>query len=458
MTRITRRDVLVGGVAAGMTAVVTTPGRAARAEAGAPRGQTAGATAMARTPLESRVLDAIDPDAVLGCVQDLVRAPSIFPRERECALVLAEYLREAGLSVETPDVEPERPNVIGTLRGSGDGPHLLIEGHTDTVALGDESQWTVDPFGGVIQEGRLFGRGAMDMKGGLGAAVMAAKAVVDAGVRLRGTLTVAGLIDEENLMIGAKHFVSSGRAQGIDSAITVEPTFSMGIGTAFCGRTRAEITVHGAPGHIGVDPESPFGLNAIEAAAPLIQRISSAPPPHAEHPIYKRTHWQVVSIGGGDPNEATIPAMCRIRVDARTVPGHAAAEIWRHMATLIAELDTPEHPLRAEINLVEGYDTESWETPLDAAVVQALDRAYGKALGQVPRHNVPPELPPGSGYPLKVSTDLHHIAPLGVACANTGPRGAGAHGVDEYVRTDEIINVTQVLALTILDYLGVEDA
>ena len=458
MKRITRREVLVGGVATGMTALASTPQRTARAEASAAGAQAGTGAAVQPAPLERRVLDAIDPDEVLGFVQDLVRAPSIFPRERECALLIAERLRAAGLTVETPDVEPARPNVIGTLRGSGDGPHLLIEGHTDTVALGDETQWTVDPFGGVIQEGRLYGRGAMDMKGGLGAAVMAAKAVVDAGVRLRGTLTVAGLIDEENLMVGAKHFVASGRAQGIDSAITVEPTFSMGIGTAFCGRTRAEIIVHGAPGHIGVDPESPFGLNAIEAAAPLIRRISGAPPPHQDHPIYKRTHWQVVSIVGGDPNEATIPAACTLRVDARTVPGHAADEVWAHMATLIDEFSTPERPLRAEIRPVEGYDTASWETPLDAEVVQALDRAYRTALGREPRHNVPPQLPPGSGYALKVSTDLHHLAPLGIACANTGPRGAGAHGADEYVLTEEVINVTKVLALTILDYLGVAGA
>lgn len=413
---------------------------------------------METTPLESRVLAAIDPEEVTALVQELVRVPSIFPQERQCALLLAERLREAGLVVDTPEVEPERPNVVGILAGSGGGPNLLIEGHTDTVALGDESQWTVDPFGGVIEGGRLFGRGAMDMKGGLGAAVMAAKAIVDAGVQLRGTLTVAGLIDEENLMVGAKHFVESGRAANIDSAITVEPTFSMRIGTAFCGRTRADINVLGAPGHTGIDPDSPFGQNAIDGAADLLRSIASSPPPHEEHPLYGRTHWQVVSIAGGNPNEATIPASCSLRVDARTIPGHSEEAVWEHMTALVAQLDKPDRPFRAEIRPVEGYATSSWETPPDAAIVRSLEAAYGKALGQVPDDRRPPEIPPGSGYALKVSTDLHHLAPLGIACVNTGPGGAGAHGPDEYVRTEDLVNVTKVLALTILDYLGGEDA
>ena len=107
------------------------------------------------TPIEEKVLQCIDEKEVIQFVQELVRIPSINPQEKDCADFLAKKMKGCGLDVQMQEVEKDRPNVIGTLKGSDTGPTLLIEGHTDVVALGDEKKWTVDPFGGKIEGYRL---------------------------------------------------------------------------------------------------------------------------------------------------------------------------------------------------------------------------------------------------------------------------------------------------------------
>lgn len=410
------------------------------------------------SPVEEKVLQCIDEKEVIQFVQDLVRIPSINPQEKDCAHFLAEKMKACGLDVQMQEVEKDRPNIIGTLKGSGTGPTLLIEGHTDVVALGDEKKWTVDPFGGKIEGDRLYGRGGMDMKGGLGAAVMAAKALRSANLRLKGNLILAGFVDEEGLMIGAKHFVKSGMAKGIDAAITVEPTFSMGIGTCFAGRTRASITVYGVPTHAGINPQSGLGVNAVHKMTKLIDAIAKEPPGDMVHHLYNTSHWQVLTIEGGIPGEATVPASCTITVDVRCVPGHNLDDVWKHLDGIIEMLKNEDEDFHAEVKVLEEFNAEPWETPIDAPVVQAVHSAFHKALGSPPPLNRAPEVPPGSGYALKVATDLHHLAPLGVSCVCTGPGGMGAHAENEYVLTSDVVNITKVLALSIIQFLGIEEA
>jgi succinyl-diaminopimelate desuccinylase len=365
-------------------------------------------------------------------------------------------MRDFGLNIQIQEVEKDRPNVIGSLKGKRSGPTLLIEGHTDTVGLGDKKKWTVDPFGGNLEGNRLYGRGSMDMKGGLGAAVIAAKALVEAGVQLKGRLMLAGFVDEEGLMKGVKHFVKSGMAKGIDAAITVEPTFRMGIGTCFAGRTRANITTFGVPTHSGINPRSGLGVNAIHKMGKLVQAIAKEPPRHKEHHLYKNSHWQVVTIEGGYPGEATVPDSCTITVDGRNVPGHGVDDVWKYMDEIIENLKKEDKDFRANIEILEEYSAPSWETPIDAPIVQALHQSYQKALGNAPPLNVAPEVPPGSGYALKVATDLHFLAPEGISCVCTGPGGLGAHAENEFVFTDHVMGIAKVLALTIIQFLGVD--
>ncbi|MFT4115406.1 M20 family metallopeptidase [Bradyrhizobium sp.] len=409
---------------------------------------------MDQAAARQKVLDVIEADDAVALTQELVRIPSIFPEEAKCAALLAERYRDCGLDVELQEVEPGRPNVLGTLKGDGEGPTLLIEGHTDVVALGDERNWTVDPWGGLITDGRLYGRGASDMKAGLAAAAIAARALRRADIELKGTLRLAGFIDEENQMSGVRHFVKNGGADGLGAAITVEPTFGLGIGTCFCGRSRCDVTFHGQPGHTGIPPQSIVGKNAVHMAWRLIKAVNETCPPHQPHNLYGPSHWQVVSITGGNSNEATIPETCTVRIDARPVPGHDANSIWAYVNELLEQFKREDPSIDARVQLVEGYGTSSWSTDTDSDIVKATQRAYRAVVQTEAPLNQVTQIPPGSGHTLKVSTDVHHIAALGVPCLNIGARGANAHMADEYVLVEQIPVLARILALTTLDYLG----
>ena len=125
------------------------------------------------------------------------------------------------MDAELDPVAPGRPNVYAVVEGGQAGPTLLFEGHTDVVTEGDPGAWTSDPFGADIRDGRLYGRGSADMKAGLVAALFAAGRGRRGSVS--GRIVLAALVDEEGMMAGARHFVSTGRANGIDAAICCEP-------------------------------------------------------------------------------------------------------------------------------------------------------------------------------------------------------------------------------------------
>lgn len=179
--------------------------------------------------LEQRVLDHIDPDRVIAWTQELVRIPSVYrPQlnqgEEQAAAWVRDRFEEIGLETHWQVVAPARPNVIGILPGTEGRRTLMFEGHTDVVTEGDPKAWTYGgPFSAEIVDGKMYGRGANDMKGGLVAAICAAKAILDSGLKLRGDILIGALVDEEGRMIGVKDFVERGWAGRVDAAIICEP-------------------------------------------------------------------------------------------------------------------------------------------------------------------------------------------------------------------------------------------
>ena len=174
------------------------------------------------TDAERRVLDRIGESEVVEVAQRLVRAPGQNPpgEEAATAAVLEQVCRERGLAVEVVDVAPERPNLRAVLAG-GAGPGLLLLGHTDVVPVGDG--WTVDPFGGEVRDGRLYGRGSTDMKGGLAACVVAMTALRREGVALSGPVELAALVDEEEHGLGIRRFVAE-NGGAYAACVVAEPT------------------------------------------------------------------------------------------------------------------------------------------------------------------------------------------------------------------------------------------
>src|SRR5881396_1785703 len=171
----------------------------------------------------------IDDAELITLTRDLVRLPSVVRRDDPAATeaAVADHVRRwlvtEGFHVDVQAVAPGRPNVIASLGDASSGKTLLLEGHTDVVTEGDPAAWTHPPFGADLVDGRIYGRGAADMKSGLAAAMVAAAAIKRSGARLGGRLIVGALVDEEGDMLGAKHLCTTPLGRELSAAIVCEP-------------------------------------------------------------------------------------------------------------------------------------------------------------------------------------------------------------------------------------------
>jgi succinyl-diaminopimelate desuccinylase len=172
----------------------------------------------------------LDRHSMIDFLRELVQTPSVYlpnvadANEGAVAQLIVDLLTEWGLQPVTWEVQPGRPNIVAELKGRlGDGSLLLFEGHTDVVTPGDTAAWTQNPFGATIIDGKMYGRGTADMKGGVAAMLYAIRAIQRAGAPFKGTIRLLIPVDEEGLMIGIKDIVARGYANGAAGAIICEP-------------------------------------------------------------------------------------------------------------------------------------------------------------------------------------------------------------------------------------------
>ena len=281
------------------------------------------------------------------------------------------------------EVAPGRPNVVAVVDGGGGpGPTLMFEGHTDVVTEGDLSAWTVDPYGAEIRDGRLHGRGSADMKSGVAAMIYAVKAVQDAGP-FPGRIVVGALVDEEGLMLGAKHFARTALAAEVDGVIVCEPEEGE-ICAVAKGAVRLRIELTGAMAH-GAMPQHarnplPVAARVITGLEQVQQRLQEE---HGEHEHLGWTYLTpTVSLAGDVDQINVIPAHATVCVDTRTIPGvdHTAmVEAVTAMARDAAEGSG----VRVDVEVVD--DRPAVDTPVDHPVVAALAAAHEHVVGAARR-------------------------------------------------------------------------
>jgi succinyl-diaminopimelate desuccinylase len=414
--------------------------------------------------LARRAAAAVDADQVVALTRDLVRIPSVYRPalragghdrdagsggggaargdEAEAASFLAGHLARLSLTVTTDEVTPGRPNVIADWHGGGPGRGLILEGHTDVVTPGDESAWTHPPFAGVLADGRIYGRGSADMKGGLAAAICALDAVRRAAPALPGRVRVAAVVDEEAMMLGIKAFVRGGWAQGFDAAIICEPEEN-----ELClvqkGAMRVLATFRGKMAH-GAMPYA--GINPITPAALFVARL-------VEEERRQQAQWgRHVSLGlphvtattfrapiHGEPQFNVMAGEAQVTVDVRTVPGQDHDALLSTLQALALGAAGAEA-------VIERIEDRPWtETPADAPIVVALERACRAALGRAPRYGGVPGSTDG--------TILRAWAGLPIVTVGPGDRQI-PHQYDEYVDVDELVDAARLYAAAIVYFLG----
>jgi succinyl-diaminopimelate desuccinylase len=346
-------------------------------------------------------------------------------------------------------------NVVGSRRGAGHGPVVHLNGHIDVVPPGDG--WTVDPFGGSVRDGRIFGRGVCDMKAGIAAAVFAAEAIARAGVRLPGTIEISGTVDEESGgFAGVAHLAEQGRiAKGrTDYVIIPEPLNVDRICVGHRGVYWFELTTRGRIAHGSM----PFlGVSAVEGMGEVIAAIRRELGPALAR---RRTAMPVVpegarqatinvnGIDGGQRVDGIqtpcVADRCRAVFDRRFLIEEGFSATKDEIAALIdralAAVPGVEYDLR-DLMVVEPV-----MTPEGSPVIGALDGAIRRVLGG------PPSLVASPG-----TYDHKHFTRIGGIqdCVAYGPGELElAHQPDESCRISDLVNATTVIALATLDLMG----
>ncbi|WP_135557247.1 M20 family metallopeptidase [Paenibacillus cymbidii] len=368
-------------------------------------------------------------------LRELVRIPSVNPAfsggqgEAGVADYVKRHLRALGLDVIVLPVEPGRENVIGVLPGAGNG-NLLLEAHMDTVQT---DGMTVPPFAGEVRNGRLYGRGACDTKASLAAMLIAVEAMKTNGLVPPLGIHLAAVVDEEATYKGVTVLadaVAKGRFV-YEGAIVGEPT-QLHVIMAHKGCVRFHIDVFGVACH---SSHPSGGINAIEQACEVVaflQRHAADVYPRLAHPIVgSPTHSVTMIEGGVAPN--TVPDLCRITIDRRTVPGEEAIAVWQSMKRLLEGLQDADGPLKLAVHEPFLID-HSMEVQPESALVRHMRSAVGRYA------------PHGRIMGAPYGSDASKLVRAGVPSLVFGPGNlAQAHTRDEWVDLDEATTAAAII-------------
>ena len=312
----------------------------------------------------------INENEVVKLVQDLVRIPSVTFKEKAIGDYLVNYFKALNIPVETQELFPERFNIVARLKGKGKSKPLMFSSHMDTVPVSDEEAklWCCDPCSGDVKDDCIWGRGSADMKGGLGASMVAMATLARNNIQPSGDIVISVTVDEEVMKRGSEGLLKSGLIDDVEQAVICEPT-QMVMHTSCRGRTWGEITVYGKTGHTSMKG---VGINAIERMTSLLHRMACHEIPHTKHPVLGGPHWQPTLMSGGN-TPGVVPDWCKVTVDARMVPGQTSAHMWGEIEKLIETVRREEGDFKVEFNIVERR--EPWETSAEDKVVRILSDA-----------------------------------------------------------------------------------
>jgi acetylornithine deacetylase len=386
-------------------------------------------------------------DPVVRLLRDLVAIDSVNPAlvpgaagEGAIADAVAARLRRIGLDVELQEAAPGRPNVIGVLEGRAKGRSLMLCGHLDTVGV----EGMASPFDPVERDGRLYGRGSQDMKGGVAAMIDAARVVAVEGLA-SGRLIVAAVVDEEYASLGADALVTRWRA---DAAVVTEPT-DLQIAIGHKGFAWFEIVTTGRAAH-GSRPKD--GRDAILRMGRVLHRLerldrelASRPP----HPLMGPPSLHASVIAGGR-ELSSYPDRCALQLERRTIPGETDASVR-------GEIDAVLHALRAEDAEFEAAVTPLFSRPpyalaadhdLPRALAQARARVQARAQALGPQADGRARHSAGADQFVGMSfwTDAAVLGGAGVPAVLFGPGGAGLHSTEEYVEIQDVLRCRDSLA------------
>lgn len=391
--------------------------------------------------MRERFIGALKEIDVAKLTSDLIKIPSYSFMERqeeEIAKYIYDVFQREGIESQLVEIKAGRYNVYARIPGNGEGKSLMLSGHIDTVPAYDME----DAFSGRIANGKIYGRGACDMKGPVAAMMAVLIAFQRAGIALPGDVVFAGLADEEEQGRGVEYLVAHGPI--CDGTIMGEPT-DMKIAIGHKGLEWIDVHIKGHKVH-GGDKE--HGVNAIEMASRFINRIYTEYVPllnTREYPVLGAPTINVGRIEGGD-QPSTVAGECLIKLDRRCVPTETIAQVYEELAQICDKLHQEDERFQAEVrDVFDGEDLLphvpfciEQDDPLVASVQSAMEKTQWK--GDV------------TAFP--AWSDAGAISSVTDSkCIVMGPGDLGvAHSIHEYIKVADVEDAALVYGLTAMYY------
>jgi acetylornithine deacetylase len=425
--------------------------------------------------VEEGVLGYLDSrgDEIVDFLRRLVGIPSVVGLEGEAQKFMYHTFRDMGLEVDMwePDINElkkhpaffettsfrkygykDRPNVIGKLRGVGGGRSLFLCGHMDVVSPEPVGAWSYPPWGGVVVDGKMYGRGAADQKGGIAAMTYALKSIMDLGIKLKGDVLIGTTIEEEDGGVGGA-LATVLKGYRADAAILTEPGGSR-IGVASAGVLYFRVKVMGRTAHAS---RAHLGVNAIEKAFLIyralmelnVERQRRVRYVYAENEApHMRGRATTINVGvvrGGDW-PSTVAGWAELECRVGWPPGESVGDVRREIEAKVMEVAMGDSWLRDHPPIIEwfGWCAEPSEQDVNHPIVKLVKSTAEEVLGEGVVF---------AGGSAGLDT-RHFILYGGMPAITFGPEGENTHGVDECVNLDSVIKTSKVLALVLLRWCG----
>jgi len=427
------------------------------------------------------VLSAVDSlkDELVQLLCDIVRIPSVtgmpadpcsdddLPEvsgETQVNHVLKLVMESFGLDTDLWEVEKGRANLVGICRGKGQGRSLILNGHVDVVPPGPPEKWTIaDPWSGEIIDEKIYGRGSADMKGGIAAAVIAMKALLNAGYRPKGDVFIQCVVGEEHHETDAGVGAALERGYTADAAIVCEmstPPDRLSINTASPGLIILYVKVKGKAAHISMRDEliraggrgAVVGVSAIDKAFLVYQALAKLEEEWEQtkrHPAYPRPgHFVLfpIAIQGGDLMSGSVPEECSMTYIVWYSPFDTSESVTEEIQAHVASFAQTDSWLRENPpEIYTLFSQPAFETSHEEPICKAA-AAASKALFNRP----------ASLYGSAFDCDAGWIRKAGIPTIVIGPGSVNvAHSFNEYVAIDDLVDAAKLYALTIVEWCGV---
>lgn len=372
-------------------------------------------------------------DPSIALLRELIAIDSVNPSlvpggagEAGVAQRVADELRGAGLDVQVAFAAPGRPNVVGVLEARQPGRTLMLCGHLDTVGVAGMAA----PFDPLERDGRVYGRGAQDMKGGLAAMLGAACSLARAGELPAGRVLVAAVADEEHLSLGAEALV---REWNADAAVVAEPT-GLEIAIGHKGFAWLEVRTEGRAAHGSRPDEGRDAIAMMGRVLVALEQLDRTLRARPRHPVLGSGSLHASLVEGGR-ELSSYPDACALQYERRTLVAESGATALSEAQAILTRLAEEDPDFRASARLT--FERPAYLTPDGHPLPDRLQAALGR---------------PTARAGMSFWTDAAILGRAGIPSVVFGPGGAGLHGLEEFVYVADVLSCREALRRLALDF------